>query len=557
MRHPLALLILVAGISFLPLSAQALWQVDGVALSTAVNSQDNPKIVSDGAGGAIVTWTDLRNDTYDIYAQRVSATGAPLWTPDGVALCIAEGVQQSPTIISDGAGGAIVTWFDARSGPNHIYAQRVNASGIPQWATDGVALCTAANGQFYPTIVSDGAGGAIVTWEDYRIGAPNIYAQRVSDSGSTQWTADGVGLCTAANYQITPTIVSDDAGGAIVTWQDYRSSISYDIYAQWVNALGVPQWTVNGVTLCNAANEQGYPTIVSDGAAGAIVTWEDARTNRDIYAQRVDASGTTQWTVNGVALCVAADVQQSPTIVSDDAGGAIVTWHDARNSLYPDIYAQRVNALGAPQWLGDGVALCTVENSQLYPTIVSDGAGGAIVTWHDGRSGTLDIYAQHVNASGGPQWLGDGVALCTAVSNQFKPTIASDGAAGAIVTWHDARNSLYPDIYAQHVNASGEVPTGVSGPTRGPSLIVSDVYPSPFTGTASMGIELTSPSAVRIEVFDVAGRRVRTMTLSDAVSHRVEFNGRDDANRLLTSGVYFCRVKASGETITRKMVIAR
>ena len=166
MRHPLALLILVAGISFLPLSAQALWQVDGVALSTAVNSQDNPKIVSDGAGGAIVTWTDLRNDTYDIYAQRVSATGAPLWTPDGVALCIAEGVQQSPTIISDGAGGAIVTWFDARSGPNHIYAQRVNASGIPQWATDGVALCTAANGQFYPTIVSDGAGGAIVTWED-------------------------------------------------------------------------------------------------------------------------------------------------------------------------------------------------------------------------------------------------------------------------------------------------------------------------------------------------------------------------------------------------------
>jgi hypothetical protein len=88
-------------------------------------------------------------------------------------------------------------------------------------------------------------------------------------------------------------------------------------------------------------------------------------------------------------------------------------------------------------------------------------------------------------------------------------------------------------------------------------LIVGEVFPNPFTGATSMDIQLTTPSAVHIEVFDVAGRTVRTMTLSDAAWQHVEFDGRDDANHLLVSGVYFCRIQAAGESITRKMVIAR
>jgi len=53
-----------------------------------------------------------------------------------------------------------------------------------------------------------------------------------------------------------------------------------------------------------------------------------------------------------------------------------------------------VNALGIAQWTTDGVALCMAAGSQLAPTIVADGAGGAIVTWEDIRSlSTYDIYA--------------------------------------------------------------------------------------------------------------------------------------------------------------------
>ena len=318
------------------------------------------------------------------------------------------------------------------------------------WVPDGAPVCTAVGGQESPAITSDGAGGAIITWADYRSGGADIYAQRVNASGAVQWTANGVALCTATGDQGPPTIVSDGAGGAIVTWYDYRSGSNYDIYAQRVNASGAVQWTANGVALCTATGNQYSTTMTSDGASGAIVTWHDYRTGSyaDIYAQRVNASGVVQWAANGVALCSAVGGQEAPQIASDGAGGAIVTWEDARSGSTIDIYAQTVNASGAVQWTANGVALCTATGFQWYPTIVSDGASGAIVTWEDERGGTYDIYAQHVSASGAIQWTPGGFALCTATGDQRSPMITSDGAGGAIVTWSDARG-VDTDIYAQ------------------------------------------------------------------------------------------------------------
>jgi hypothetical protein len=101
-------------------------------------------------------------------------------------LCTAINSQYYPTIVADGSGGAVVAWRDQRDMDTHIYAQRVNGAGVPQWTADGVALCTAANSQDYATILGDGAGGAIVAWEDGRSSSTtgiDIYAQRIYASG--------------------------------------------------------------------------------------------------------------------------------------------------------------------------------------------------------------------------------------------------------------------------------------------------------------------------------------------------------------------------------------
>jgi len=229
-------------------------------------------------------------------------------------------------------------------------ASRPAHAAWPHDPTVNVPVCMAAYSQQNPVAISDGAGGTIVAWADYRSGSDNdIFAQRLDADGVPQWAVDGVGLSKQVYHQESPVIVSDGAGGAIVAWKDNRSGYQYDVYAQRVDAAGIPQWTAHGVAICTNTQEQRNVAIASDGSGGAIITWEDARGTWDIYAQRVDASGIPQWTTDGVAVCTELYQQYTPAIMADGAGGALITWTDFRNATNFDIYAQRVNSFGTAQ----------------------------------------------------------------------------------------------------------------------------------------------------------------------------------------------------------------
>ncbi len=434
------------------------WTANGVAVSTSVGHQINTTIVSDGAGGAIVAWRDDRRGpgAADIYAQRINAIGIPAWGIDGIALLADAGQSGTmnnlagPTIVPDGTGGAIIAWEDDRNGNYDVYAQKIGATGQVQWSINGVALCTAAGWQavtgfheiYIPTIVSDGAGGAIVTWVDERRGLSDIYAQRIDALGVVRWTANGVALSTRLSY--TPAIVSDGAGGAIVTWVNAVAGTPRDVYAQRIDASGAVQWAVDGIAICTAAGYRDSPAIATDTGGGAIVTWYDRRGGgADIYAQRVDSVGATRWTTNGVNLCAAAGDQWFPLIAPDQAGGAIVVWWDKRSG--DDVFAQRIDAAGVVVWAPNGVLLSTAPGNQVAPSVVADGSGGAVVAWSDN---SRDLYVQQIDMQGVAQWTAGGVLVCDGF--HARSSVGSDGAGGAIVAWQDVRANDY-DVYAQRV----------------------------------------------------------------------------------------------------------
>ncbi len=429
-------------------------------VSTAANNQVFSQTVSDGTGGAVITWQDGRSGNSDIYAQRLDGLGNALWTMDGVAICTVAGTQTSPRLVSDGAGGAIITWEDFRSGAtSDIYAQRVDGSGSVLWTANGVAINTAALNQLYPQLVSDGAGGAIITWQDGRFGPTNIYAQRVDGSGTALWTVNGNFITIASGDQDRPQLVSDGTGGAIITWEDFRSGATTDIYAHRVDGAGTTLWTLYGVAVCTAADSQFEPQLVSDGAGGAIITWTDDRAgfDYDIYAQRLDGSGNALWTANGVAISSETFSQDNPQLASDGAGGAIITWEDFRTGA-DDIYCQRVDGSGNALWTANGVAVCNATDDQNNPRMVSDDYGGAIITWDDYRAGfsNVDIYGQRVDGSGTDLWTANGKAICSAAGSQYNAPLSSDGAGGAVITWHDFRSGITnADIYAQRIERHG------------------------------------------------------------------------------------------------------
>ena len=79
-------------------------------------------------------------------------------------------------------------------------------------------------------------------------------------------------------------------------------------------------------------------------------------------------------------------------------------------------------------------------------------------------------------------------------------------------------------------------------------------YPNPFNPTTLIGYELPARSEVRLEVFDMLGRRVAVLVdgVVDAGSHQVSFDAAQ-----LSSGVYIYKLQAGSQTITRKMTLLK
>jgi FlgD Ig-like domain len=451
---------LLLALTTLSTPALAQWQLSGTPISATVDDQRVITICSDGAGGAILTWEDYRpgNFNSEVYAQRINSSGVPQWAANGVVICTNADEQYQPRIVSDNAGGAIITWMDHRSTTTYdVYAQRINSAGVVQWAANGIVVSNATLDQVWPMIAPDGSGGAVITWYDNRnnaVSQQDVYVQRINSAGTALWTANGVALSASPSDQINPQIASDGSGGAIVVWRDARAgAANLDVYAQRINSAGVTQWTTFGLAVCNAPNNQSQATLIGDGAGGAIIAWQDERVTSgttDIYAQRLNNAGVAQWTANGQVVCNAANLQANPFLLSDGNQGVIVAWLDSRGASQ-DVYAQRITGPGNMLWLGNGIPICAAAGVQYFVQMISDGAGGAIMTWSDGRGVPSQAYAQHVDGFGAIHWTPDGTAISNSPAAVNEPVIAPDGSGNAIVAWY-ASPAGDANVYAQRID---------------------------------------------------------------------------------------------------------
>jgi hypothetical protein len=357
---------------------------------------------------------------------------------DGNAICDTTGDQTQPKIISDLVGGAIIVWGDKPSAIEDpdIYAQRINIYGSTQWTSNGVAICTNAAAQGNYRVASDDSGGGIIVWLDHRNNDNNIYVQRVDSTGQAKWTTDGVKIdATAESHQSAkPAIAPDDSGGAIVAWRKDTGNI----YAQRINPNGVIQWKDSGVSICDAPNNQDHPEIVRDGNGGAIIAWLDAREDADttdIYAQRINSSGVVQWDSNGVAIYDSTKAYNL-NIVPDNCGGAIITWIDEREgSADFNIWAQRIDASGNTKWTNNGEKVDEIGGHSVRYDATTDSLGGAIIVHHKTNGDNLyDIYATRLDANGNWKWTTN---VSPKLQNQENATVCADSAGGAIIAWED------------------------------------------------------------------------------------------------------------------------
>ena len=98
-----------------------------------------------------------------------------------------------------------------------------------------------------------------------------------------------------------------------------------------------------------------------------------------------------------------------------------------------------------------------------------------------------------------------------------------------------------------------------AGETPVPAAKLLPARPNPFNASTTIPFVLKTPGLVTIDIYDVSGRPVRALLSApcSAGPHEIIWDGRNDAGRVVASGVYYLRLGAAGAASTRTLVVLK
>lgn len=296
-----------------------------VKSDVAGEDQEFERIIPDGTGGAIVAFTGdavggVPGGSPKAYIQKMDNTGFPTYAQPGGALPVSNRTNSYPGGIDFiDASNFVVSFAGSADVGMDVCVQKFNLLGAPQWDVAGVKLDAAGiSGVALPRVFCN-SGSAFVLWDRPDSPGKGVWSQKVNSSGVAQWTAGGVLLSATINDSFTqpsawPSFAIDGLGGAIYCWTDVRSGTPI-VYTQRLNSSGASQWGATGMAACTQSSPQSKACLVSDGALGGILAWEDQRFTPglyDLFAQRVSNAAPTfgsvspnrSFTNNNVTLAI-------------------------------------------------------------------------------------------------------------------------------------------------------------------------------------------------------------------------------------------------------------
>lgn len=91
------------------------------------------------------------------------------------------------------------------------------------------------------------------------------------------------------------------------------------------------------------------------------------------------------------------------------------------------------------------------------------------------------------------------------------------------------------------------------------NFILRQNYPNPFNATTQIQCDISKPSRIKLEILNIRGQNVITLTdrLLGVGIYTFDWNGKDQKNRHVVSGLYICRVTADEHVMIKKMLLIR
>ncbi len=356
-----------------------------------------------------------------------------------------------------------------------------------QWSTNplqNLAIGDRPGDQAVAKIAATADGGCYLAWFDNSGTGYAVYLQRLDAAGVEQWAHGGV---LVSNQPQNSSLVDWDLlcaadGSAVVAFTDVRSGPDLDVYTYRVDRSGAMVWGNNGITLSNNTEDEANPRLCQATDGDVVCVWSNS-TSRTLRLQRLDAAGNLRFAANG--LVIPGDGTDAPSfarVVPGDNGSCIVAWVRALAfSGTRHLHTQKYDAQGQTLWGAQRLAVFDLAILPIahQPSLVADGAGGAIYAWHYAVGNAFSARVQRVNAAGAEVFPHNGVDVATHAMGKFDPAVVWQPATQSILVFWNERNAGQSSwgISGNRIDAAGNRQWGASGAVLLPVNSVNKLSP--------------------------------------------------------------------------------
>lgn len=491
---------------------------------TGANFQDGATVTIGGSAATGVSFVAADTLTATVPAHAAGAVDVVVTNPDGLTGTLAGGftflVIPPPAVASvtpnfgptAGGTGITITGADFQSGAT-VSIGGAAATGVTFVSATSLTATTAAH--------AEGAVNVVVSNPDGQIGTLaggftyiGIVEPRLSAVGATDRSLDYSAVGTGD--------VADGSAGEVTFAVTFRDSSGAAKAGQTVS-FGITNSGAEAVYLLGAS--------VTEIAAGADLSVEVVTGASGVASIVLDAAGGKDAGPTTATVAVTTTAVNSDGVSRAPSAGFSATWD-------VPVVAELASFLGSVM-PGDGVVLEWSVASQ------TNNLG-----WEVFRSMDNVTFEQV-----GELVLGEGT------SDELRSYTFSDGQLPVAEVLYYYLNQVDLDGTASR---SGVIEVALSGSGTQQALPVANAlwqnYPNPFNPETTIGFDLTQPSVVRLTIHDVAGQVVRTVVDGQALSaghYNSVWDGRDESGMRVSSGAYFCVLRAGDFTSMRKMVLVQ
>jgi hypothetical protein len=213
--------------------------------------------------------------------------------------------------------------------------------------------------------------------------------------------------------------------------------------------------------------------------------------------------------------------------------------------------------------LGEGVDL----GDRIEVPILVDGAYDILSGEYGLSFDPTELYVINAVPSGlsagsMSAWHSPGSSLSLAMAHST--AYGGDGAVALLTLGKLSGESDLSSLTLESVKFNSGDPPAEIGGSSGVTPVFTETglgpaVPNPFTQGTVLSYQLATSGHVSLAVYNVEGQLVRRLLdgVSEAGSHRVLWDGRDEVGSEVSRGVYFCRMECEGFRATSKVVLVR